>query len=306
MRADLFPDPAVEEGFKAVAAGAGVDAHALAAELLVRCERMPERTKKQYVAPMLVARDLIAAAGGAGSGPGADAVHKAIVAAACLRLPETLANQGLPESVMSLLPGAVGRVLETLLANNASERYDESSDLYRKDLRFVAGQTVPCGAQDVDMFASASWTTIVKNPSWSKVSRYLAVGGLGTWFRIHTDPRNTGDFNEAGWRSCYKRVADLLLARPGVKGMVGTSWFYDPQLVAISPRLAYLQNDPISGGALMLRNGPGEIHTQRATMTSPSRRKLFEEGKYLPICYTVLWPRQDLIDWVATQGLAKT
>ena len=228
-------------------------------------------------------------------------VFQAVVAAASLRLPDTLAAHQLPPSVTALLPAALERLAGSLLASDG-ERYDESADLCRKDLRFVVGQAVPCGAQDVDLYSAAPWTTLLKNPAASRWARYLAAGGTGVWFRIHTDPRNTGDFDGPGWRRCYLRIAELLATRPEIRGMVGTSWFYDPQLLSISPRLAYLQTDPVEGGAFMLRNGPGAIHTQRATQTSPSRRKLFEDGKYLPVCWSVLWPRKEMLAWAAAQA----
>jgi len=229
------------------------------------------------------------------------AACRALVAAACLRLPKTLAKIDLPQSVQSLIPAAIVRLTDSL-TEPSGDVYDESFDLYRKDLRFVLGQSVPCGAQDVDLYASAPWTSLLKYPSLAKIRRYLSADGSGIWFRIHTDPRNTSDFSEDGWRRCYLRIAELLSTHQEVRGMIGTSWFYDPQLLNISPRLAYLQNDPLHGGAFALRNGPGQIHTQRATMTSPSRRKLYEDGKYTPICWSVLWPRQELIAWAVSQA----
>lgn len=299
-REHVFPDARTEQLLGEVAASAGDEAHKVAASLVAQCTQLATSAKQDYDRPMRLARQLLQSLPGDAGVQNRPQIRKAVVAAASLLLPQTLSQCRLPQSVIDLLPAAVARLADSL-ANPSDQAYDDQSDLYRKDLRFVVGQSVPCGAQDVDLYSAAPWTTLVKNPSLHKWGRYLAAGGAGVWFRIHTDPRNTGDFDEPGWRRCYARIADLLETRPDVKGMVGTSWFYDPQLVSISPRLAYLQNDPLSGGAFMLRNGPGEIHTQRATLTSPSRRKLYEEGKYLPVCWSVLWPRKDLIAWVAAR-----
>ncbi len=84
--------------------------------------------------------------------------------------------------------------------------------------------------------------------------------------------------------------------------MVGTSWFYDPALPAISPRLAYLQQRPLEAGAFLVRHGRGAIYTERATLTSETRRKLYEEGKYLPVCFSLVWPRDALIAWAERSG----
>lgn len=291
----------VRDRLAAVADRAGAPAHEAAAQLLATCGGLAPAALMQYEAPVRVARPLLDGLQRAAGGLSRAQAARALVAAAALKLDATFAGHRLPASVLALMPAAVERVLQTL-AEDGDAAYDEDADLYRKDLRFVTGQCVPCGAQDVDLFAAAPWTTLLKNPVPSKIGRYLAARGTGVWFRIHTDPRNTGDFDEAGWRRCYHRIADLLQTRPDVRGMVGTSWFYDPQLLTISPRLAYLQVDPLEGGAFMLRNGPGAIHTQRATATSPSRRKLHEEGKYLPVCWSVLWPRRELLAWAAARS----
>lgn len=299
----VWSNSQTELQLKAVAADFGDAGIRAGSDLIGRCDQLSLSAKQTYEAPVRIARPLIDGMLAVGPSRQRAQACRALVAAAGLQLPDTLAKQGLPPSVQALLPAAIARLADSV--SQASDvAYDETSDLYRKDLRFVVGQAVPCGAQDVDLFSTAPWTTLLKNPSLPKMGRYLAAGGWGIWFRIHTDPRNTGDFDEEGWRRCYKRIADLLDRRPAVCGMVGTSWFYDPQLLSISPRLAYLQNDPLGGGAFMLKNGPGVIHTQRATLTSPSRRKLYEEGKYVPVCWSVLWPRQELIAWARAQATA--
>ena len=85
------------------------------------------------------------------------------------------------------------------------------------------------------------------------------------------------EFNEQGWDKCYLRIADLLDLRKDIQGMIGTSWFYDPQLLEISPRLAYLQKCPLERGAFLLRHGTGHFDIEHATMTSKTRRRLYNE-----------------------------
>ena len=128
----------------------------------------------------------------------------------------------------------------------------------------------------------------------------LRLGGRGPLFRMHLDSRHLEEFNLLGRNQCFARIAELLEAMPGVRGLVGTSWFYDPQLERISPHLHYLRKVPMDGGAFLRIDGPGEIHTQRATARSETRRRLYEEGKYSPVCATVVWPRKDLLAWSRT------
>jgi hypothetical protein len=96
--------------------------------------------------------------------------------------------------------------------------------------------------------------------------------------------------------------------------MVGTSWFYDPQLAYVSPHLSYLRLRPMERGATIVRNGSSDYAISCATAKSRSgcedrvarlvastRRKLYEQGKYVPVAYSLLWPREALLGWVDAQ-----
>jgi hypothetical protein len=236
--------------------------------------------------------------------PARVAFAAALVAHLALRLSDRLSSIGLPDSVVDQYPGAFERLVAWLSTADLAA-YWSGDELFLKDVRIAGGYSVPCGAQDVDLYSTISRRSGLKSIVTQRDLRNgLAVIRWGgpPWFSIHTDPRHLDDFNEQGWEQCYRRIADLLMEWPKVKGVVGTSWFYDPQLAEISPRLAYLQTTPLANGALVVRHGPGEIHSQRATATSPTRRALLEQGSYLPICCSMLWPRAELLRW-ASRGL---
>jgi hypothetical protein len=223
----------------------------------------------------------------------------ALVAHLALRLADRLPSMGLPDSVVEQYPGAFERLVAQLSKGDLIS-YWLGNDNFLKDVRITGGYSVPCGAQDVDLYSTISrWSGLKSMVIQRDLKNGWAVIQCGgpPWFRIHTDQRHLQDFNEEGWDRCYERIADLLMARTAVKGMVGTSWFYDPQLLNISPRLAYLQTTPLTHGAFLVRHGPGAIHTERATATSPTRRALVKEGTYVPICYSLVWPRADLLHW---------
>ena len=77
--------------------------------------------------------------------------------------------------------------------------------------------------------------------------------------------------------------------------MIGSSWFYDPPLETISPRLAYLRLNPLKGGAFIIHQGPAPIHSERASATSPTREAMIESGEYTPSSWLVAWPKSTLI-----------
>lgn len=225
----------------------------------------------------------------------------AAIAALCLRLPQRIEALRLPDCILSLYPRTLNMIFRHLALELEHAYPTPTCDFFLKDARIVTALSVPCGAQYVDLKGAVRLRSLLKHAAFtgqtSPLRQLATTSMLASWFEIHTDPRDLDDFNEPGWDRCYGNIAQLLANNPSVAGMVGTSWFYDPQLIEISPRIAYLQRTPIRGGALQIRNGPAPIHTERATSKSDTRRRLYQEGKYLPVCYTIIWPREKLLAW---------
>ncbi|QNN64304.1 hypothetical protein H9L12_08085 [Sphingomonas rhizophila] len=203
-------------------------------------------------------------------------------------------RQGLTARVGERSEVALRHLLDFLSSDlDASYRYPD--DHFLKDYRFVTGMTVPCGAQVVDLAERPGLKTVVsiagKSPrlAWHAISR--------PWFRPHTEDRYLDEFNEKGWDRCYAEVGDLLTALPEVAGFIATSWFYDPALAEVSPRLDYLRRVPVEGGALMVRHGTTPFDIKSSTATSPTRRALYEQGKYVPTCWSIVWPRREMLAW---------
>lgn len=226
--------------------------------------------------------------------------RRALVARLALKAEEIVPGLALPDSVLSLYPLSFNR-LARYLEGNITGLYDHTDDCFCKDIRFVLLMTVPCGALVVDLISyvplSSVILSVLRSRSLAPLAYWIKVGGSGTWFRIHADSRYLDEFNEPGWESCYKRIAEMLARRKNIRGLAGTSWFYDPKVMEISPRLAYLRQRPLERGGFFMRHGTGRIHVERATKTSITRRRLYEKGEYIPVCYTMLWPRKELIAW---------
>ena len=127
----------------------------------------------------------------------------------------------------------------------------------------------------------------------------MQLGGFKPFIQIHTHLSFLDDFNEEGWNECYRCCADLYRVRPDLLGMYGSSWFYDPALADISPRLDYLREIPVKGGAQLIFVEEGGEALDNALSTSPSRRKLHDEGKYMPRSYMMAWGRQQQMAWAA-------
>lgn len=222
--------------------------------------------------------------------------RRAVVARALLELPRKIRSMNLPPDVVALYPRAYDMVVRSL--SEPRDHYDP--DYYGKDVRFAFGHTVPAGAQFVDLYSRLGVKVIgrqITRPHGLMTAlQYVRANGYRPWLQIHTDTRDVADFNEPGWDACYMRIAALLRRNPTWRGMIGNSWFYDPVLPGISPRLAYLQK-PLQHGAFQVWTGSSRLDAERAAAKSPTRKALIEEGSYVPAAYTLAWPRAALLKW---------
>ena len=227
-------------------------------------------------------------------------LRRALVAKLALDLPELINSLDLPKSILLLYSESIEK-LSCHLKNANAYRYGISDDFFLKDISFVLAVMVPCGAQIVELTSFFLYRSVIRaltrRDNFQAIYQFFIVNGSGPWVRIHTDSRYLSDFTEPGWDECYHRIADLLIKRQNIRGMIGSSWFYDPKLVGISPKLAYLQKRPLEGGAFFIRHGSSCTDIERATLKSETRRFLFNKGKYIPTSYSIIWPRANLINW---------
>ena len=93
-----------------------------------------------------------------------------------------------------------------------------------------------------------------------------------------------------------RRVGECLRLNPHIRGLLATSWWYDPQLEQVAPHLAYLRKTSVAHGALLLRAGRTAGALKMALANSPQRQRLYDAGQYVPESYALVWSRQSLLD----------
>ena len=235
---------------------------------------------------------------------------RALVAQLCLHLPATI-DTDLPKSVLDLYPNALRSLVDFLESDG-----DYNEDLFAKDLRFVSGVSAPLGAQFGDLRFSNSAVAragLVKRSVASSARLLLSEGParawahiqkswLSDWIQIHTDTRALTDFNAEGWSATYARIAEVLSRRSALAGLLGISWFYDPKVSLISPRLSYLSDLPLAHGAYLVRLKATELDRRRAGATSPTRKHLIATGAFSPRSYALFWPREALLNWANSRS----
>jgi hypothetical protein len=196
------------------------------------------------------------------------------------------------------------KILLRYLADEAGPDYLFPSGEFVKDLRYVHGMSVYFGCQVVDLQEGIGPKTALKLAAQSPL--LAAQTFVSSSLRFHVDSRWLDNFNPESWEEFYFHVADLLEANPACAGMLSTSWFFDPALAKVSPRLAYLINLPLSGGAKIVRHHTTPFDIESATMASSTRRKMYESGEYLPVSYSFIWRRADLIAWARQRRASST
>jgi hypothetical protein len=209
-----------------------------------------------------------------------------------------------PDSVLMLYRKYL-RNVAAQMSRNPPGFYLHENDLFAKDLAVCRQKLIPCGAQLVDVRAGVPRRLLWKGglSQLLKLAVFMPrrVGGWRPLYQLHMDLRLLLEFNPSGWNRCYRRIGALLELNPSILGVFGASWWFDPRLEEVSPRLAFLRTLPESHGARVFRQGADDLSTQDALANSRQREELYRQGLYKPENCLLVWGRDDLIAWAKAQ-----
>lgn len=274
------------------------DVKALIASFVRACEKLgPFDHYKIFPAE---ARAIAAAIGNAHNVATLRCFLRAVLASAVLQTSTSARFQALPPRTAANQARHLRRIVRDIDAQAAWLSLDH--DLFQKEFGLATMRLYAAGSQLVDYRCGIPRSTVLTEGialALPKLLTMAKLGGFRPFFQIHTHKFNLDAFNEDGWEECYLCCAELYQVHPDVLGMYGSSWFYDPALEVISPRLAYLRETPCENGAALMFVVIGGDAINNATATSASRRQLYEEGKYLPTNYMLIWGRNAQRDWAA-------
>jgi hypothetical protein len=211
-----------------------------------------------------------------------------------------------PDSTVDELTRARERI-KAELETSPRGHYNPFGDRFKKDFSVLRGKAMPVHTGIVDTY-TALWRKPLIFGDLSQRVRFFRLlcrrpFGNKFFFQHHAHRSLFDRLNPAGRIKTYKSVVDLLEINLDHKGFSAASWFYDPQLESISPRLSYLAGEPEKGGAE--RFHVGEDKTGSAFAKSNTRRWLHEQGKYTPQCYLLVWQRDLMISWRKRVGFVK-
>lgn len=204
------------------------------------------------------------------------------------------------EEVKNQLIVEYNRIIQDMNSND-NGFYHYSNDLFCKDLSIASLRMFPAGVLKVESWAGIPKSYVLNNQgrdifSWLMLA--IKSQGFSPFYEIHLDVRYAKDFTPNGWCNALCAVGEMLVINPHIKGITGSSWFFDPQIRMVSPHLTYLRESIEKNGGHFLFNKTDPHVTELALSKSKTRRLMYESKKYTPVSYFMLWLRSDILLWL--------
>lgn len=226
--------------------------------------------------------------------------HKMVLVYLITDVENRISELRVPNSILELVAASFQRILAQL-ENAENNFYLHGNDLFSKDLGLCRLKLLPCGAELIDVCSGVPRSILLRNGIHQLVrsTRFFLhrASGFRPWYESHWDRRLIRSFTPRGYDQCYLRIAELLALNPAIRGMMGSSWWFDPALDRTSANLAFLRKVPLDNGAQLFRVGTNPDATRAAIQFSPERRDLYESGRYMPTIYLLAWAREDMLKW---------
>jgi hypothetical protein len=231
--------------------------------------------------------------------------HKVLLLRLIERSMQKIPTLNLPGEIKSLYFRHFNKIIEQTSADRDAF-YQYTNEKFCKDLALCRLKMIPAGAVLLEESDLSKRFLFKKGLSqFIQGASYIAwqLKGFGPLYQGHLDTRRgsicLGYFNPDGWKQTMKRIAELLKIKTDIKGFFGSAWLNDPVVETISPRLSFVNGCMVhcENGGKLFYNGTTQSTIKNATFMSPARKKLYEEGLYMPASYLFLWPRHKLIKW---------
>lgn len=183
--------------------------------------------------------------------------------------------------------------------NDSFTHYRSRNDILLKDLAICRQKVFPAGgARIVEPRAGFSRSLMFKG-GVRQGARFLrllvSLGGNRPVYSHHMHLSELKQFNQKGFEECNLNMAEMLTLNPEIKGVHCGSWLYDPALSFAGPKLAYMREIQTNNGAFLFYAGVDL--GGGALAKSKSRQELYDQGKYVPKSFHIVWPRDRVIAW---------
>lgn len=230
---------------------------------------------------------------------GLELYHKLLLIWLIEQYEERSKRHRIPESIGRLIPEAFDRIL-TGIEHAENGYFLHGNELFAKDLGLCRLKLLPCGAEVVDVWSGIPRSMLLRGGVSQSIQGAVFVARLGGFkplYESHWDRRLIRRFRPEEYDLCYVRIAHLLQLNPQMRGMFGSSWWFDPIINEIAPELLFLRQTPIENGARVFRVGTDAGAVRDAIQFSKKRKALYESGRFTPCRYMLVWARDDMLAW---------
>lgn len=218
------------------------------------------------------------------------------------------------QAILLTIRKRLAKPLPRILAANQVENFERilsgrdmnedwlalDKDLFQKEFGIASERLFASGSNLLDKNCGVPRSILAKNGFFDipfNLLYFIRLGGFKPLVQIHAHTFILNKFNKAGRDECYMGCVELYKLYPELLGAFGSSWFYDPEVAKVSPRLRYLQDVPISGGAKVLYYSVGDAVVNNAISKSKTRRSLYEQKKYAPKNFMMIWGKKQQTEW---------
>ena len=226
------------------------------------------------------------------------AVEKLLLTRAALQSLATLSSAPVSEPVKQRLCGVFHDMARPAEAEQS--KFTASHAHFGAMCKFATLRRFPAGEYDWDETGvPRSYFLRVDRRNILRLLHFVVtrLGGLGPVFYLHVGLyRSQGSFTREEHDRAYWRVAQALKLQPQIRGCMGAPWFCSPDVIPVSPHLAWIRENYLARGALVLRLGPPDP-TSGALGKSETRRRAYKAGTYTPTKSVMLWPRDAIVAW---------
>lgn len=149
------------------------------------------------------------------------------------------------------------------------------------------------------------WIVQAQSRQRIRLAQYIATrlrGFKPVWqTHLQRQPRSVHLTEEAFVRA-HLEIARALRRHPQIRGIASTSWYYDPEIAAVSPRLGFVHELLEANGCFVFEIPCDDAMRASALYGSRSRQQAYADGSYSPRAFARLWGRDAFLAWAERQS----
>jgi hypothetical protein len=182
----------------------------------------------------------------------------------------------------------------------AMSRFDLTKNVFVGLAKIATLRRFPAGQMTWEVSGiPRSWLPKVPPASLPRVIKYLLkLGGLGPAFVPHLNAtrKDRGALLETETNRSWYRMAQSMKRQPQIRGLVASSWLHSPDTMRVSPHMTGFSRTLLDHGALLIRHHRADLECG-VFYRSPERKKLYDDGQFVPTHGLVIWPRAEMLSW---------